>query len=248
MQDSPQLVYSVKVTKTVKKSDYIIQTLKSSAIFTTLESLIEEIKSSLDVAPHHIGYIEPGHGMKGKNRWLTNDKDLLEMYSKYGKRKEYNLWCQCVIADSSTSRRKRSWVSEPDDKPSTTKKDSTKKESIMLSIQEVEDIVKKLQTQHGSLMKVEQYNAWAHMINTGKHSSYDEPPELPYFKKSKKTCEVQVGADGPDVAKVAVTTLNVRSECISQLEKWHSLYEKKCITEEQYDQLKKSILQDVFNC
>lgn len=133
-------------------------------------------------------------------------------------------------------------------KPSTTKKDSTKKESIMLSIQEVEDIVKKLQTQHGSLMKVEQYNAWAHMINTGKHSSYDEPPELPYFKKSKKTCEVQVGADGPDVAKVAVTTLNVRSECISQLEKWHSLYEKKCITEEQYDQLKKSILQDVFNC
>ena len=29
-------------------------------------------------------------------------------------------------------------------------------------------------------------NAWAHLIQMGKHGSYDCPPDLPYFKRSTK--------------------------------------------------------------
>jgi hypothetical protein len=36
-----------------------------------------------------IGYIEPGHGQKGKLRELTTDDDLQEMYILYKRKLEY---------------------------------------------------------------------------------------------------------------------------------------------------------------
>ena len=38
----------------------------------------------------------------------------------------------------------------------------------------------------------------------------------------------------------------LRSECISQLDRWHSLLEKGCISQEQYDQFKVTILKDII--
>lgn len=105
-------------------------------------------------------------------------------------------------------------------------------------------------------MSVEQFNAWAHMIHTKKHGTYDVPPDLPYFTKSKKKGhEKKAGPVETDTSQsrpvnVGVSPgkrVNLRSECISQLDKWHSLFEKQCITQEQYDQLRDAILKDVFN-
>ena len=57
---------TLKVMKTSRKSDYTAQKLKSSVVFATLDALLDEIKTSLNICPLQIGYIKPGHGLKGK--------------------------------------------------------------------------------------------------------------------------------------------------------------------------------------
>ena len=91
-------IYSVKVMKTSRKSDYTVQKLKSSVVFATLDALLDEIKTSLNICPLQIGYIEPGHGLKGKQRWLIDDGDLTDMYCIYERKREITLWCQCGSA------------------------------------------------------------------------------------------------------------------------------------------------------
>ena len=46
-----------------------------------------------DISPAAYGYVEPGHGAKGKKRWITSEADLKEMYLAYGGKKEILLWC-----------------------------------------------------------------------------------------------------------------------------------------------------------
>ena len=41
--------------------------------------------------------------------------------------------------------------------------------------------------------------------------------------------------------------LNLRSELITQLDKWHDLYEKQCISQEEYQKIRATILKDVLN-
>ena len=39
------------------------------------------------------GYVEPGHGWKGKQVWLNTNDDLRELYSLCGKLKNLLIWC-----------------------------------------------------------------------------------------------------------------------------------------------------------
>lgn len=41
--------------------------------------------------------------------------------------------------------------------------------------------LRKLKEKHGNSQK----NAWAHLIQVGKHASYDSPPNYPYFTGRK---------------------------------------------------------------
>ena len=82
-------VYSVKLMKSSRKSEYSVEKLASTATFKTRQQLLEEIEVSFNVTPNDIGYIEPGHGLKGKQRWLTSDADLTEMYTIYDKKKDF---------------------------------------------------------------------------------------------------------------------------------------------------------------
>ena len=62
---------------------------------------IEELKTHIvqlcgdKVADHldQLGYIEAGHGLRGKQRWLVVDSDLEEMYTFHKGKKEILLWC-----------------------------------------------------------------------------------------------------------------------------------------------------------
>ena len=40
--------------------------------------------------------------------------------------------------------------------------------------------------------------------------------------------------------------IQLRSECISQLDPWHALMEKGGISQDQYEELKKAIFSDIF--
>lgn len=96
-----ELSYSVKLTNPGRKSEFQIEKWRTNVKFKTpthLESKLKEHFSELNECKHFcMGYIEPGHGWKGKQRWITDGEDLLDMYRVYESRKEILLWCflQC---------------------------------------------------------------------------------------------------------------------------------------------------------
>ena len=65
------------------------------------------------------------------------------------------------------------------DKPNEEVLTPTKKQACAQKIKDVEAVVVALKEKHGIKYSVEQLNAWAHMIQTGKHVSTEVPPALP---------------------------------------------------------------------
>jgi hypothetical protein len=43
-----------------------------------------------------VGYIEHGHGMKGKQVWLVEDADVAEKYARFKTKQDITLWCFCA--------------------------------------------------------------------------------------------------------------------------------------------------------
>ena len=60
----------------------------------------------------------------------------------------------------------------------------------------------------------------------------------PYFGRSKKISD-------PSSSMSPGKRINLRSECIDQLNKWHGLLEKGAISQTQYDEFKKKIIGDI---
>ena len=106
---------------------------------------------------------------------------------------------------------------------------------------EVDCIVSDLEKKHNDgKFSPEQIRAWAHMLQLKKHTSYDDPPNKPFFRHSKlkgSTAESQ----GISPAK----RITLRSECIDQLDKWHKLMERGAITPDQYKDLQDTIMNDI---
>ena len=95
---------------------------------------------------------------------------------------------------------------------------------------EVEVILEDLKEKHKTKYSAKQLHAWAHMIHMKKHDSYEYPPDKPFFGKFCKHSSLCSGK-----------RINMRSECIEQLEKWHQLIECVAISDNQYKDLKETI-------
>ena len=124
-----------------------------------------------------LGYIEPGHGLKGKTQWLTGDDDLTEMYAKYGKH-DVLLWCFKAMDD-----------------------------------------------QQGSCLPKKRKAA-------GDTASAKKPKQTASDHFAEMTLSERI---------------TLRTECMKQLEIWHSLLEKGCITKEIYADVQHTILEDIKN-
>ena len=71
--------YTVKVTNASKKSDYtVVKFSKRGQIETISDRLSGDIQ---------VGYIQPGHGLRGKQEWLCYDDDIQEMYDLHPRKK-----------------------------------------------------------------------------------------------------------------------------------------------------------------
>jgi len=103
----------------------------------------------------------------------------------------------------------------------------------------VKDIVDKLHEKLGKNYSVEKLNTWAHMINMGKHNSYDISPNLSYFGKHPH-------AEQPFTLSPA-KRIQLRSKCIDNLGKLHAILEKGGVPSDQFDTLQKAILGDLQN-
>ena len=74
-----------------------------------MESCRDKVPSDIE----QLGYIEPGHGSKGKLRWLLNDQDIEDMYKIYLQKREILLWCSARKENERAKKRTHSPVSLP---------------------------------------------------------------------------------------------------------------------------------------
>ena len=237
-----------------KKSDYEITELRTQQRFDSVDKIKEAISNSVNSQVGDIGYISPGHGMKGKKHTLLDDDDVDEMYDLYsGKRaRTILLWCYLATASVGSKTKKKRKHSQNEDDSSCQYKRAVSEKKIL----EIEDIVSKLKEKHGKAFRIEHLNAWAHLIQIGKHSSYNTPPNYPYFvgrKSSQPTSSKNITEDSPGNSETCPTQghlspgkrVHLRSECIDQLSRWHSLKESGGISAEEYEELRKNIIGDI---
>ena len=226
---------------------FSIKPLSHRQRFLTLDDLKKCVKHEGEMKDDVIGYIEPGHGHKGKLHELCTDEDLCEMYAIHKRKREVLLWCYGDVCEQSSISIPRKRAQTADATPA----QSAKRQAIAKNINEVEDIIKQLKEKHGDAYSVEKLNCWAHMLNVGKHHSYDEPPDYPFFKKHKE----RINHASPNTSVAATSTSSVansptkrfglRAQCIDQLSKWHALLTAGGIDQAQYDELKETILGDI---
>ena len=247
----PVINYNVKLVNPVRKSEYVIRKVRGIPKCTTIDELKAKLCDELKIDIAELGYISPGHGLKGKLNPLTGDEDLEDMYGEYKNKRDIMLWCCPPHSKSDggteSNRKKRSLTF---DKRHEGVPPPTKKQACAQKIKDVEAIVDALKEKHATKYSVEQLNAWAHMIQLGKHVSTEVPPALPYFgvkspsSKEAGTQPVQPSSPQP-VALSPGKRITLRSECIDQLGKWYSLLEKGVITQSKYEQLQETILGDM---
>ena len=237
-QFQPPMIYTVKLINQAKKSEYSVEKLAATTCFSSLDGLKQQLHQLNPHIRDKFGYITPGHGLKGKLNSITAEQDLLEMYSVYKNKHNILLWCYVGAEDP---KRKR-----PATTTSSKHAPTAKRSSCESTINAVQQIVEELKEKHGCKYTVERLNAWAHMINMGKHSSKDDPPDLPFFgKKKTKAVETSsplataINADSP------TKRVGVRTQCIDQLTKWHELLKSGAISQCQYEELKGTILKDL---
>lgn len=188
-----------------------------------------------------LGFIQPGHGFKGKQKWLCSDECLKEMYEEHKERKEIILWCFSKVK---TNSRKRPGVSSPPKAAKASKGYTLHQEKLI----KTQEILGKLQQKHEGKFSEEKLHAWANLIQMKKHGSFDEPPDYPFFRGNKKA-EAVTSDTGPVSDKVIevspIKRLSMRTMLIEQLEKCVGLLEKGGLSQSEYSELQQCILKDI---
>ena len=128
--------------------------------FASVEQLQQTIRDVFDAVSKivEIEYIESGHGMKGKKRWIFEDNDL-EMYEHYKGGREILIWCSDPKVDIPCSRKQRRASSEGSTKATTNSQVSAKRSTYdnhQQKMSEVEDINDNLSEKHAQQYKPEQ--------------------------------------------------------------------------------------------
>ena len=236
---------SLQIINPKKKKEYQIIKVKPPTAYT-FDKIQEVIKAY--TSNTEFGYIEPGHGLKGKREWIHSEEDITIMVGKHGKKSELRLWCYSDAGEPSTC---SSECGPEPKKPRTSKYDGFAKK-----LAKVDELFQELDKKHHGKLSVEQLNAWAHLVQAGKYASLDLPPDMPFFKTGKKKAcnSTHSSVSGTTIPPPHPTTthavspsrrVGLRTECIEQLQKWHSLLQNGAITKAQYDDLQDKILNDI---
>ena len=62
-----------------------MQTLSTNVRFESVDELRQELGEAFTCDTDVVGYISPGHGLKGKKVWIEQDEDLDRMYELHKK-------------------------------------------------------------------------------------------------------------------------------------------------------------------
>ena len=127
-----------------------------------------------------MGYVEPGHGMKGRKIWIHTDDDVKMMYEKYDKKKSILLWYYTEAAPACKKGTGKSIASG---------KGGTNYGQYLEKRSEVDSIYQQLQEKHTGYSP-RRLRAWANMVHLKSWTSLDKPPDKPFFTHGRKRhCE-----------------------------------------------------------
>ena len=243
------LKYSLKIINRQQPGVGFMTESFVAGTFSTEEEVKDKITQVLNTRKYikdsdtiTFGYIIPGHGFKGKQRALQDDDDITGMYDAYnGKKSPIILWvkiaavlprarkCLTEISDNAGSSSKKQKTQKTSEKPPR----CTNYQNHLIQMSEVDLIASDLAKKHGEgRYSPEQFRAWANMLQLKKHTSYEVPPNKPYFRNS-----ITKEPQGISPAK----RITLRSECIDQ----HKLMERGAITPDQYKGLQDTIMSDI---
>ena len=248
------MAYSMKGMDKARKTDYKVHKLHGLVnLFISVEELKQAVEDTcdIDVALENMGYIEPGHRAKGKQRWLMRDADVSEMNRVHQGKKEILLWCYSVSpskhgqSPSNDSSRKRGHSPSNDSSANQPPPKSSRYTNHLDKMTEVESIEEKLKEKHCkdgiSEFSDEQLRSWAHLIQMGKHSSYEKPPDKPFWKNCRASSGSSSSGSTPASASPS-KRIQLRGQCVEQLLCWHELLERGAITQTVFDEMQASIM------
>ena len=223
----------MKLINPAKKSEFEVLNMHSRAVYSTIDELKhQKFGGKVSDTIQQVGYIEPGHGLRGKQRWLSSTDDLRAMYLMH-KTREILLWCFGVAPHAGTKRSsENSSVGGAQKVP----KISSNYNKHIDRIAEVGEIEDKLKEKHLVKFTDVQYRAWANLIKMKKYDSLDKAPDLPFWHGTSTRTATAVSPS---------KRINLRGQCVDQLLKWHQLLEKGAITKAQYDEFHSTIMDDV---
>lgn len=144
MSPSKAYTYSVKVMNPRKKTAYTVRRLEETKKFYTIQGVKEELLKCLQVNPEDIGYVSPGHGLKGKQNPLNGNEDLSGMYTAYKKKRDIMLCCNAVLPENT--------VEEKNPRKRQHSEDGNENGQLKRGpkVADVKEIVDKLKEKHGS--------------------------------------------------------------------------------------------------
>ena len=215
-------------------------------VFNSVCEIKKEVCDACDceISSESFGYVEPGHGYKGRQHWLTTDEDVEDMYHIYEGKKEILLW-------STQADHQRKRAHSPDVEESEKR---SRYDKYLDKMTEVETIEQELKETHaeGTYSDL-QLRSWAHLIQMGQHSSYATPPNKRFYKTIKKAnsatdSDAMTSATANSASTLSVSPgkrVNLRGQCVQQLLQLHQLLERGGISKQQYDDMQSTIMGDV---
>ena len=260
--------YTVKIMNPSKKSDYTVVKFSKRGRMVTISDLKSELLTrftdqlSGDI---EVGYIQPGHGLRGKQEWLCCDDDVQDMYDRHSSKKSVLLWCFMKTNSDGSASRKRPRSSSSSE-ASTARKSSRSSTSYEThqnnKVAKTNEILTKLEEKHAEKHSIEQLRTWANLIQLKKHSSLDIPPDYPFFRGRKKTSRDNTDSESSADAKVSPSSkgsdvnstapgvspgkrLGMRSQCLDQLGKCIDILDKGGLSQDEFKELQKAILADI---
>jgi hypothetical protein len=109
-------------------------------------------------------------------------EDVAETWEHLRTGKKVTLWCDGMLSSKKRKRKCPDEESENEEEYEIEAKSKKKKESMRAD--KVDDVVKALKAQHGSLYTPMQFRIWADMIVGDMHTSSEEPPSSTMFLRS----------------------------------------------------------------
>ena len=83
------------------------------------------------------------------------------------------------------------------------------------TLDEVDTVYHKLADKHSGKFDADRLRMWAHLINMGKHSSFETPPDYPFFRKQNKNALVSTPKSNDSGSTSSTTSSCTSSAAIS---------------------------------